>query len=152
MTMECVGLGPSPVTDPLSEKCALPRDMPALLALMALALMASELLLGSTPERDYYKKKPHCETNQAFCVLRLRGINRIYLQYVCISPFPLATIFSSRGVNQCSLRFFRRHSAVLSDTWIRPGTPLASIRAAVLTVSPKSWKRAFFPRKTPAVT
>jgi len=42
-----------------------------------------------------------------------------------------------------------QHVAV---TWIRPGLPVLSILLAVFTVSPKSWKRARWPRITPAVT
>lgn len=93
---------------------------------------------------------------------------------------PFASILSSRAWIQSLLPAFCSSFAVASDAWILPGLPLLSIlrcgqerckmlinnkktrwiagqrekahRAPVLTVSPKSWKRALFPRRTPAVT
>ena len=64
----------------------------------------------------------------------------------------LATIESSRGTHQAPFPFLTNKSAVSFEMWMRPGTPLLSMRDAVLTVSPKSWKRPLSPRKTPAVT
>ena len=80
------------------------------------------------------------------------GARRTVNQCVCISPFPFTGTTPSRGVNQWCLPASTNRSAVVCETWIRLGSPVPSIRAAVLTVSPKSWKRLFSPRNTPAVT
>mmetsp|Transcript_4098 Transcript_4098/g.11664 ORF Transcript_4098/g.11664 Transcript_4098/m.11664 type:complete len:216 (-) Transcript_4098:1443-2090(-) len=73
-------------------------------------------------------------------------------QYVCNEPLPLAMILSSRSSIQRDLPASIRSSAVSCETWMRFGMLVCSMRAAVLTVSPKSWNLDLSPRKTPAVT
>ena len=48
-------------------------------------------------------------------------------------PFPFTSI-GPRGSNVCSVPV--SCSRVAAETWIRPGTPQLSMRAAVFTASP----------------
>ena len=73
-------------------------------------------------------------------------------QYVCSSPLPFALTTSCRASTQCCFPAAISKLAVASESWILPGRPVVSMREAVLTVSPKSWKRARSPLRTPAVT
>ena len=70
-------------------------------------------------------------------------------QHVWSWPLPFALTSSSLAVTHFSLPAAIIKSAVFCETWIMFGWPVLSIRAAVLTVSPNSWKRAFSPLNTP---
>jgi hypothetical protein len=74
-------------------------------------------------------------------------------QYVENLPFSFTSTWSSRGTTQRSRTPDARINwAVSKETCIIFFDPVDSIQDAVLTVPPKSWKRALSPLRTPAVT
>mmetsp|Transcript_19791 Transcript_19791/g.46320 ORF Transcript_19791/g.46320 Transcript_19791/m.46320 type:complete len:212 (+) Transcript_19791:1636-2271(+) len=95
-----------------------------------------------------------CSPDEAEATDRVRAVPDVdsLTKYVCWRPLPLTSTFSVRFSIHLAFPASVRSFAVVSDIWMRSRMPVLSIRLAWFIVSPKSWKRAFWPRRTPPVT